>query len=327
MQTDDDTPGHSPGHPPGSDLFADIRARVLAALRAIVPDLDPTAAARVEVTPTRDPAHGDMATNAALLAARPARRKPADIAAALAASLASDPLVQKAEPAGPGFVNLTLRPEAFQAVLPAILRTGEAYGDSRVGQGITVNVEYVSANPTGPLHVGHCRGAIVGDALANLLLRAGYRVVKEYLINDAGGQVTALAWAAYWRYLQALGRDPGEAAIAAAAPGGLQYRGEYLIPVGEALAARHGDAFADAIADSGIMARHRARLRGGRDAARHSRGSGAARRDAGRVRVGARAGAIGCGRCRHRATYRRWAGVSRHAGTAEGQAAGRLGTA
>ena len=238
MQTDDT--------PPGLDLFAAMRIRVLAALRAVVPELDDATAGRVEVTSTRDPAHGDMATNAALLAAKPARRKPAEIAAALAAALAAEPAVARAEPAGPGFVNLTLRPAAWHAVLPAILRTGEAYGDSRVGQGVRVNVEYVSANPTGPLHVGHCRGAIVGDALANLLSRAGYQVTKEYLINDAGGQVTALAWAAYWRYLQALGRDPGEAAVDAAAPGGLQYKGDYLVPVGAALAAAFGGSLAAA---------------------------------------------------------------------------------
>ncbi len=236
----------------GTDLFAAIRARVAAALGAIVPDLDAATAARVEVTPTRDPAHGDMATNAALLAARPARRKPAEIAAALAAALAADPLIAGAAPAGPGFVNLRLHPAAFHAVLPVILAAGEAYGDSAVGQGARVNVEYVSANPTGPLHVGHCRGAVVGDALANLLTRAGYRVTKEYYVNDAGGQVTALAWAAYWRYLQALGRDPGEGAIAAASPVGLQYKGDYLIEVGAALAAEFGDRFADALDSPGL---------------------------------------------------------------------------
>ncbi len=234
-------------HPPGADLFAALRARVLQGLRALVPALDEATAARVEVTQARDPAHGDAATNAALLAARPARRKPAEIARELAAALTGDRLIASAEAAGPGFVNLRLRSEAFQSVLPAILRAGEAYGDSRVGQGTTVNVEYVSANPTGPLHVGHCRGAVVGDALANLLARAGYRVTKEYYTNDAGGQVTALAWAAYWRYLQALGRDPGEAAMEAASPVGLQYRGEYLIPVGEVLAREYGDRWADAL--------------------------------------------------------------------------------
>jgi arginyl-tRNA synthetase len=228
-------------------LFAALRATVLGCLRSIVPDLDDATAARVELTPAREPAHGDLATNAALLAAKAARRKPAELAAALAQSLARLPEIAAAEPAGPGFVNLRLHPAAVHAALPAILRAGEAFGDSRAGAGIAVNVEYVSANPTGPLHVGHCRGAVVGDALANLLARAGYSVVKEYYVNDAGGQVTALAWAAYWRYLQALGRDPGEAAIAAASPVGLQYKGDYLVPVGAALAAQFGDRFADAL--------------------------------------------------------------------------------
>ncbi len=226
------------------DIFADLRARVLDALRAVVPDLSDEVAARLEVTPTRDPAHGDMATNAAMLAAKPARRKPQEIAAELAVILARDPMVAAAEPAGPGFVNLRLHASAFQAVLPAILRRAEAFGDSAVGQGVVVNVEYVSANPTGPLHVGHCRGAVVGDALANLLARAGYAVTKEYVINDAGGQVTALAWAAYWRYLQAIGSPVDADAVAGVAPGGLQYRGDYLIPVGEALRREFGASLA-----------------------------------------------------------------------------------
>ena len=226
------------------NIFADLRLAVLSALRDAVPGLDDAVAARVEVTPARDPAHGDMATNAALVAGKAARRKPSDLAAALAQALAADPRVAAAAPAGPGFVNLRLHDSVFQAALPQILRAGEAHGDSAVGQGIAANVEYVSANPTGPLHVGHCRGAVVGDALANLLRRAGYAVTKEYYINDAGGQVTALAWASYWRYLQALGSPVTDADIAAVAPGGLQYRGEYLVPVGAALAERCGDALA-----------------------------------------------------------------------------------
>ena len=226
------------------NIFADVRSRVLAALAATAPDLPPELVERVEVTPARDPAHGDMATNAALLAAKPLRRKPADIAADLAAALSCEPDVANAEAAGPGFVNIRLQPDAFRRVVPAILRAGEAYGDSTVGGGVAVNVEYVSANPTGPLHVGHCRGAVVGDAMANLLARAGYRVTKEYLVNDAGGQVTALAWAAYWRYLEALGTPDAEALVAAASPGGLQYRGDYLVAVGETLRAAHGDRLA-----------------------------------------------------------------------------------
>jgi arginyl-tRNA synthetase len=146
--------------------------------------------------------------------------------------------------AGPGFVNLRLRPATLRAQVPVILTAGESYGDGTVGAGIATNVEYVSANPTGPMHVGHCRGAVVGDALANLLAKAGFSVTKEYLINDAGNQVVALAWAAYFRYLQALGSDVTEQAFAEHVPGGLQYRGEYLVPVGEALKARFGDSLA-----------------------------------------------------------------------------------
>ncbi len=226
------------------NIFATMRERVLAALMATIPALPPEIAARVEVTPTKDQAHGDMATNAAMVAAKPAGRKPAEIAAALVAILAGDELVAEAALAGPGFVNLRLRPEAWRAQLPAILKAGEAYGDSAAGGGLRANVEYVSANPTGPMHIGHCRGAVVGDALANLLAKAGYAVTKEFYINDAGAQVIALAWASYWRYLQALGTTMSEADFAAQVPGGLQYKGDYLVEVGEALAAAHGDRLA-----------------------------------------------------------------------------------
>ncbi len=226
------------------DLFASYRAQVVEALARIVPDLPAEVAARVELTPTRDPAHGDMATNAALLAAKPARRRPAEIASALAAELATVEGVAAAVPAGPGFVNITLHPGTLRTVLPAVLRAGEAYGDGAAGAGVMVNVEYVSANPTGPMHVGHCRGAVVGDALANLLVKAGFGVVKEYYVNDAGAQVAALAWAAYWRYLEALGTPIAEAEFEALVPGGLQYRGDYLVPVGAALLDAHGDALA-----------------------------------------------------------------------------------
>ena len=226
------------------DLFASYRARVVEALARIVPDLPAEVAARVELTPTRDPAHGDMATNAALLAAKPARRRPAEIASALAAELAGVEGVAAAVPAGPGFVNISLQPGTLRTVLPAVLQAGEAYGDGAAGAGVVVNVEYVSANPTGPMHVGHCRGAVVGDALANLLVKAGFEVVKEYYVNDAGAQVAALAWAAYWRYLEALGTPIRQAEFEALVPGGLQYRGEYLVPVGAALLDAHGDALA-----------------------------------------------------------------------------------
>ena len=218
-----------------SDLYARLRETVLAALTQIVPDLPAEIAARVEVTPTRDQGHGDMATNAAMVSAKAARQPPAKIAAALVQHLNAGPEIATAEAAGPGFVNLRLHPATFRALLPVILKAGESYGDATTGAGTKVNVEYVSANPTGPMHIGHCRGAVVGDALANLLTKAGYEVTKEYYINDAGAQVTALAWAAYWRYLQAIGSPMTEAAFNAEVPGGLQYKGEYLIDVGKTL--------------------------------------------------------------------------------------------
>ncbi len=230
-----------------ANLFALYRTRVVEALARIVPELPPEVAARVEVTPTREAAHGDMATNAALLAAKPARRRPAELAAELAALLSGSDGIESAVPAGPGFVNLTLSPATLRAVLPAVLAAGEAYGDGTVGAGIAVNVEYVSANPTGPMHVGHCRGAVVGDALANLLARAGYAVTKEYYVNDAGAQVAALAWVVYWRYLELLGTPMTEAEFETLVPGGaLQYRGDYLLPIARALHDAHGAGLADA---------------------------------------------------------------------------------
>ena len=227
------------------DIYARMRDAVVAALRAAVPDLDDTLADRVEVTPPRDPAHGDMATNAAMVAAKAARQPPAKLAAVIATTLQSVPAILEATVAGPGFINLRLDPDTLRAVLPGVLREGTAYGDSTVGAGQTVNVEYVSANPTGPMHIGHCRGAVVGDALANLLAKVGFVVTKEYYINDAGAQVTALAWAAYWRYLQAIGTKLSEEQFSTEVPGGLQYRGDYLIPIGEELAAEFGPALAD----------------------------------------------------------------------------------
>jgi arginyl-tRNA synthetase len=234
------------------DIYARMRDTVIAALRQIVPDLPDDIAARVEVTPTKDQAHGDMATNAALVSAKAARQAPQKIAAALVAFLGEAPEVAEVSIAGPGFVNLRIEPIAFRALLPIILASGEAYGNSTTGNDLRVNVEYVSANPTGPMHVGHCRGAVVGDALANLLAKAGYDVTKEYYINDAGAQVTALAWAAYWRYLQAIGTPLSEEDFSNEVPGGLQYRGEYLIPVGQRLAEIHGPSLAQP--DLGIAA-------------------------------------------------------------------------
>ena len=220
------------------NLYAEIHALVTDALGAMAREgalpegLD---LAAVAVEPPRDPAHGDMATNAAMVLAKPAGRKPRDIAEALAPRIAADPRVETAEVAGPGFLNLRLAPAAWQRVIRAALAEGGDYGRSGMGRGRSVNVEYVSANPTGPLHVGHTRGAVVGDALAALLAFAGYDVTREYYVNDGGAQVDTLARSVYLRYLEAHGQD------VAFAEG--TYPGDYLIPVGRALKEVHGDAF------------------------------------------------------------------------------------
>ncbi|MGP1284074.1 MAG: arginine--tRNA ligase [Parasphingopyxis sp.] len=188
----------------------------------------------VAVEPPRDPAHGDLATNAAMVLAKPAGRNPRELAALIAPKLARLDGVSAAEIAGPGFINIRLDDQAWRDELQTIAAEGADYGKSAMGAGRTVNVEYVSANPTGPLHMGHCRGAVVGDALANLLEYAGYRVIREYYVNDAGGQVDTLARSAHIRYREALGEDVGDI------PEGL-YPGEYLKPVGKALADEFGD--------------------------------------------------------------------------------------
>ncbi len=224
------------------NLYAALRGIVLRELAELAPGLSEDVLARVEVTPTKDPAHGDMASNAAMIAAKPAGKNPRELAAALVERLAAQQGIAKAEAAGPGFVNLTLAPELLLAQLPIILAASEAYGQG-AARGQKINVEYVSANPTGPLHVGHCRGAVVGDALSNLLAKAGYDVTKEYYINDAGAQVIALARSVYVRYLEALKLSP-EAYIETV-QGGMQYGGAYLIPIGEALAEKYGDQFAE----------------------------------------------------------------------------------
>lgn len=225
------------------NLFAVLRGKVLAALETLAPGLAPEILARVEVTPTKDAAHGDMATNAAMIAAKPAGKNPRELAAGLVAALSGQHGIEKAEAAGPGFVNLTLSPGLLLAQLPVILTAQEAYGQGAARPG-KINVEYVSANPTGPLHVGHCRGAVVGDALANLLRKAGHDVVKEYYVNDAGAQVQALARSSYVRYLEALGRPTS--AYIETVPGGMQYGGAYLIPIGQALAEKYGEIYAEA---------------------------------------------------------------------------------
>jgi arginyl-tRNA synthetase len=187
---------------------------------------------RVVVEPPRDPSHGDLATNAAMVLAKEARTNPRVLAELIAGDLRGDPRVDKVEIAGPGFINLTLKESVFHEVLRAILADGAGFGRSGQGAGAPVNVEYVSANPTGPMHVGHGRGAVFGDSLANLLAFAGYKVTREYYINDAGAQVDVLARSAYLRYREALGEDIG------AIPDGL-YPGDYLKPVGAALAAEY----------------------------------------------------------------------------------------
>ncbi|HWC91505.1 MAG TPA: arginine--tRNA ligase, partial [Pseudolabrys sp.] len=212
-------------------LFSTMLARVAAACAAI---LGPMAdLSRIVVEPPRDPTHGDMATNAAMVLAKDAGRKPRELAEAIAEKLRADDHVAQAGVAGPGFINLTLKPHVWGEALRAALAAGPDYGRSDIGKNEPVNVEYVSANPTGPLHVGHGRGAVFGDALANLLAFAGLKVTREYYINDAGAQVDVLARSAFLRYREALGEDIG------AIPEGL-YPGDYLKPVGGALASEHG---------------------------------------------------------------------------------------
>jgi arginyl-tRNA synthetase len=218
-------------------LFANVLARVHAVCGALAAEAGwpgNVDLSRVVVEPPRDASHGDMATNAAMVLAKEARTKPRDLAEAIAAKLRTDDLIASVDVAGPGFINLTLKPQAWSDALRTVLREGASYGRSTMGGAEKVNVEYVSANPTGPMHVGHCRGAVFGDALASLLVSAGFDVTREYYINDAGAQVDVLARSAFLRYREALGEDIGEI------PEGL-YPGDYLKPVGEALAAEHGD--------------------------------------------------------------------------------------
>jgi arginyl-tRNA synthetase len=188
---------------------------------------------RVVVEPPRDPSHGDLATNAAMVLAKEARMNPRALADLIAAELRGDASIAKVEVAGPGFINLSLSPAVFEDVLRTVLSNGAAFGRDGQGRDVPVNVEYVSANPTGPMHVGHGRGAVFGDSLANLLAFAGHKVTREYYINDAGAQVDVLARSAFLRYREALGEDIG------AIPEGL-YPGDYLKGVGHDLAQRHG---------------------------------------------------------------------------------------
>ncbi|MEN3973656.1 arginine--tRNA ligase [Emcibacter sp. SYSU 3D8] len=219
------------------NIFETFRERIAARIDALAAEgklpagLDTS---RIATEPPRDASHGDMASNAAMVLARDAGMKPRDLADLIVAGFADDADVTASEIAGPGFINFRVRNELYHSVIEHILENGTSYGDGRAGGGEKVNVEYVSANPTGPMHVGHCRGAVFGDALCSLLDKAGYEVTREYYINDAGAQVDVLARSAFLRYREALGEDIGDI------PEGL-YPGDYLVPVGQALAKQHGD--------------------------------------------------------------------------------------
>lgn len=215
------------------NVFQDFTNRVRKTLLSIEKIDENVDLSRVSVESPRDPAHGDLATNAAMLLAKQVGSNPRGLAEEVVAALSDDPDILSAEIAGPGFINLRLSPTFWAGHLKVILESGMQYGSGLVGGGMKVNVEYVSANPTGPMHVGHCRGAVVGDALANLLDFAGYDVTKEYVINDAGAQIDVLASSVYLRYREALGEEIG------AIPQGL-YPADYLIPIGKQLADEYG---------------------------------------------------------------------------------------
>jgi len=227
------------------DVLKSIRD--LQAAGRIPGDID---VSRVAVESPREAGHGDLTANAAMVLASQARMKPRDLAALIEERLESVEAISDVEIAGPGFINVWLKAAVWHAELAEILRTGVAYGDSGMGGGEVVNVEFVSANPTGPLHVGHGRGAVVGDALAALLAKAGYAVTREYYVNDAGAQVDKLAFAAYWRYLEALGDQVSQEVIDGfLRDTDLEYQGDYLVPVGESLAREHGTALQDKAID------------------------------------------------------------------------------
>jgi arginyl-tRNA synthetase len=214
------------------DVFADFAARIAAALTTLYPELEPDVLARTTVEPPRDPAHGDLSSNAAMIVAKPLKRSPRDVAAALAERFKDDADIVSVEVAGPGFLNFRLAPAVWLGVVSTIQAQGSAFGRSSMGAGERVNVEYVSANPTGPMHVGHTRGAVFGDALASLMAYCGYEVTREYYINDAGSQIDTLARSALLRYREALGET-------IEIPPGM-YPGDYLVPVGQDLATEFG---------------------------------------------------------------------------------------
>jgi arginyl-tRNA synthetase len=215
------------------DVFALFHDRIGSALKSMFPDIADELLARFVVEPPRDAAHGDLSTNAAMIVAKPLGKNPREVAQALAEYFKADPDVASAEPAGPGFLNFRLNAPIWHQVLASVQALGPDFGKSDIGKGERVNVEYVSANPTGPMHVGHTRGAVFGDALASLMAYSGYDVTREYYINDAGSQIDTLAGSTFLRYREALGET-------IEIPSGF-YPGDYLIPVGEALKAEFGD--------------------------------------------------------------------------------------
>lgn len=218
------------------NLFADFDLRIKAALETLDIVKEKRAEldfGRITIEPPRDQSHGDVATNAAMVLSKPLGTNPRALADIIAEAMRADPDVSEVSVAGPGFINIRLSTGYWQRLLAIIIAEGTDYGRSQVGGGKKVNVEFVSANPTGPMHVGHCRGAVVGDALANLMSFAGYDVIKEYYINDAGGQIDVLARSVFLRYREALGEEIG------AIPEGL-YPGDYLVPVGQELAKEFG---------------------------------------------------------------------------------------
>ncbi|MDB5622570.1 MAG: arginine--tRNA ligase, partial [Devosia sp.] len=219
------------------DVFALFAARVADALASLYPDLAPELLARIVVEPPRDPAHGDLSTNAAMIVAKPLGKNPRDVANALADHFRADADVNAVDVAGPGFINFRLAPAIWFKVLRSVAALGADYGRSTQGQGEKVNIEYVSANPTGPMHVGHTRGAVFGDTLASLMAYSGFEVTREYYINDAGSQINTLARSTLLRYREALGET-------VEIPPGF-YPGDYLIPVGQALAAEFGPKLLD----------------------------------------------------------------------------------
>ncbi|MEI8296323.1 MAG: arginine--tRNA ligase, partial [Alphaproteobacteria bacterium] len=220
------------------NLFAAYTEKILLVLKDLVaPDVD---LSRVTVDPPREAAHGDMACNAAMVLAKPTGQPPRKLAETLVPLLKKITGVSDVTIAGPGFLNITLHSHIWQTHLKTILECGESYGNATTGGGQPVNVEYVSANPTGPMHVGHCRNAVLGDTIASLLQKVGFKVCREYYINDAGGQIINLTRSAYLRYTQALGVTVEDSAFA-----NDLYPGDYLIPVGQHLAEKHGPAWLD----------------------------------------------------------------------------------